>query len=254
MNKQKTTLAIIQPVYLPWLGYFEQMAYVDHFVFYDDVQYTKQDWRNRNQIQGANGPIWLTVPVRRTALSTLINQVEINNTRPWASKHLKSIYYNYSKAPYFDGVFAMLEEIVAKDWRLLVDLDLALTQAIAEKLRIAPEMALSSSLPREPEFADQPVRGIADETVARRNMRIIEICRHFGADVFYVGARAADYIDIAHFARFGISVVFQDYTHPVYPQIAPVFHSHMSVIDLMMNTGPGARDVLLSPPPPAFAI
>lgn len=249
---RKTAIAINQPVYLPWLGYFEQMAYVDHFVCYDDVQYTKQDWRNRNLIQSANGPIWLTVPVRRTGHSTPINQIEINNVKPWASKHLKSIYFNYCKAPYFDPVFAILEEILKKDWRWLVELDLSLTEAIAGMLAIEPAVVLSSNLPQEPEFTDQSPADIANKTIARRNLRIIEICRHLQAEVFYVGARAADYIDIELFGRFGINVVFQDYTHPVYPQNGSLFASHMSVIDLMMNTGPAARDVLLSSPRPAF--
>ena len=243
------TLAINQPTYMPWMGYFEQMARVDHFVFYDDVQYTKQDWRNRNQILGANGPIWLTVPVKRSSLKTQINHIEINNVTHWASKHLKAIRHCYSKAPYFDTTFEMLQDILEQDWRLLVELDVALVQKIAAKLEINPAMEMSSNLPKELDFSNQPQRDVANNAIAKRNLRIIEICRHFESDIYYTGARAANYIDTELFKKFGITVEFQDYKHPVYNQLGSIFQSHMSVIDLMMNTGPAARNLLLSTAP-----
>lgn len=246
-------IAIIQPVYLPWLGYFEQIAYADHFVFYDDVQFGRHNWRNRNQILSVNGPIWLTVPVKKPSFGALINEIEINNAQPWASKHLKSIRFNYQRAPYFEPCFSVLQEILQREWTSLSDLDATLTRALCGMMDITPSMSLSSDVPSDPDFVGQLDAHAADPTVAQRNMRVIEVCRHHGADQFYVGARAEDYIDPELFARFGITVWFQDYVHPVYPQQSPEPQSHMAVIDLLMNTGPDARRILLSSPAPAFA-
>ena len=102
-------IAILQPVYLPWLGYFEQMAVADHFVFMDDVQYTRHDWRNRNRIKTAAGSIWLTVPVRKHPRDALIRDVEINYSENWPRKHLRSIEISYRKCPYFEPLFRELE-------------------------------------------------------------------------------------------------------------------------------------------------
>lgn len=253
MSKTTRTIAIVQPVYLPWLGYFEQIAYADHFVFYDDVQFGRKNWRNRNQILGVNGPAWLTVPVRKTSLGTLINAVEVNNAQPWASKHLKSIRFNYQRAPHFEPCFSVLEAILQQEWTLLRDLDVALTRALCAMLDITPEMSLSSDVPSDPDFVGQRDTSAADPAIARRNMRVVELCLHHRATHFYVGARAEDYIDPEIFADFGIKVWFQDYVHPVYPQQSPQPHSHMAVIDLLMNTGPDAREILLSSPAPGFA-
>lgn len=248
------TIAIIQPVYLPWLGYFEQIARTDRFVVYDDVQYTRQDWRNRNRIPGANGPIWLTVPVRRAPLGTPIREIEIDNRHRWVAKHLGSIEQTYRAAPHFEPCHGVLEDILRRGWTRLADLDLALIRALCAGFGIAPGVVLSSDIPSDPGFVGRFDRAAEDPAVARRNMRLVEICRQQGAGLFYVGARARDYIDTALFARFGIEVVFQDYRHPVYPQRRPGFQPHMAAIDLLMNTGPDARGILLSSPAPDFAI
>lgn len=235
---------------MPWLGYFEQMAYADHFVFYDDVQYTRQDWRNRNRILTKSGPIWLTVPVVRTGLKTLINEVRINNSTNWAAKHLKSIVMNYSKASYFNVLIDDVCRVLSKKWDKLLDLDVELTKILARHFDIVTPTSFSSEVPRDPEsYAKQYGR---DSSIKEfeRNMRVIEVCRHHEANVFYEGARGADYIDTDLFRQFGIEVVFQDYRHAVYPQFNKVFHSHISAIDLLMNTGPRAREILLSSPSP----
>lgn len=246
-------IAIVQPVYLPWLGYFEQIACADHFVFYDDVQYGRKNWRNRNQILSVNGPIWLTVPVKKTSLGTPISAIEIDNTQGWAAKHLKSIRFNYARAPHFQPCFDLLESILQQEWSLLCDLDIALIRALCGTLKIAPVMSRSSDVPSDPGFVGQLDAVAADPAVGRRNMRVIEVCLHHGADQFYVGARARDYLDPQLFTRFGIQIWFQDYVHPVYPQQSRRPQSHMAAIDLLMNMGPDARAILLSSPPPLFA-
>lgn len=244
---RQKTIAIIQPVYLPWLGYFEQIERADHFVVYDDVQYTPQDWRNRNRILSVNGPIWLTVPVRKSGLSAKINEVEIDNTHYWASKHLKSITFNYERAPHYDRYYTMLRAILEQKWEKLVDLDLALIQAICDELQITTSVSLSSGAVTDLKLVNMPKESNVDPVILRRNLRLIDLCRHHEASVFYVGARARDYLDGDLFREFGIEPVFQSYDHPVYSQRTTQFHSHMSVIDLLMNTGPAAREIMFSP-------
>jgi len=246
------SLSIIQPVYLPWLGYFEQIARTDVFVLYDEVQYTKQDWRNRNRIPGAQGPVWLTVPVRRAPLGTPIHAIRIDTRHRWAAKHLRSVTQAYGRAPYYDPWFARLRAVLEQGWDRLVDLDAALIRLICGGFGIDTPMVRSSEAPGDPAFAGQFDTAAADPGVARRNLRLVELCRRHGADLFYVGAKAADYIDRDLFARFGIRVVFQEYRHPAYPQPGRGMQTHMAAIDLLMMTGPGARDVLLSPPGPDF--
>lgn len=244
------SISIIQPVYLPWLGYFEQIARTDHFVLYDDVQYTKQDWRNRNRIPGANGPIWLTVPVRKAPFGTPIHEIAIDNRHRWVAKHLKSVTATYARAPHYAVWFDRLRGVLDREWDRLADLDAALIALLCDGFGIDTPTSRSSRTPGDPGFVGQFDASADDPAITRRNMRLVELCRHHGAQVFYIGARAADYIDLPLFARFGIRVVFQDYRHPDYPQVTRDPQSHMAAIDLLMMAGPGARDILLSPPAP----
>jgi len=245
---RRKTIAILQPVYLPWLGYFEQMAYADHFVFYDEVQNTRQDWRNRNRILTKDGPFWLTVPVRKTGLATPINQVGIDNSKHWKKKHLRAIYYNYKDRAHFMPLYGAIEALLSNDWIKLCDLDVALIECLCEHLAIDTEISRASDVLKDPDLYERAAKGTAECRNYSRNWRLIEICRHHGASHFYEGAKGADFIDTDLFRRHGIEVVFQEYCHPVYPQRHPGFLSHLSVLDLIMNTGPRARDILLSSP------
>mgnify|MGYP001558939589 CR=1 FL=1 len=118
-------IGILQPGYLPWLGFFEQMHRSDVFIIYDDVQYDRESWRNRNRIKSANGIQWLTVPVHfKLSEAPLITEVKTDNTANWRKKHLFSIRQNYAKAPYFKDYIGLFEEAYSRDWEYLLDLDL----------------------------------------------------------------------------------------------------------------------------------
>jgi hypothetical protein len=237
-------ISIIQPVYLPWLGYFEQMAYADHFVFMDDVQYTRHDWRNRNRIKTTTGPIWLTVPVKAHPRTALISAIEISYDSPWPTKHLRSIEQNYGKCAYFRPLFDDLSSELEKRPAKLLELDRSLTLLLARYLDVRAPTSLSSQVARG-QSAGESKPGDVD-----KNDRIIEICRHHGATLLYDGAKAAEFIDVDLFRRTGIEVVFQDYRHPVYRQAFGDFISHQSAIDLIMNTGREAGEILRSSPVP----
>ena len=109
------SIAIMQPVYLPWLGYFEQMALCDEFMFLDDVQYTKNDWRNRNKIRTRSGSMWLTVPVRSAHLESSLRETELVYQSHWRRKHLQAIRLNYAAAPFFEDVFAIVTKSMLRN-------------------------------------------------------------------------------------------------------------------------------------------
>lgn len=216
-------VGILQPSYLPWLGFFEQMQQADVFVYYDDVQFEKGSWRNRNRIKTAQGQQWLTVPVLTKGHDfPLIKDVRINNAQPWAGKQIKAISQNYGKAPYFEEYAHGLSEVMSRPWTHLLDLDLALLSWLREQLGITTPTVLSSEL------------GIAGRNVER----LIAILKHLEGAVFYEGRAGMEYIDPALFVAAGITVRFQEYTHPVYPQLYGEFIPYLSVLDLLFNCGP----------------
>jgi hypothetical protein len=222
-------LAVLQPSYLPWLGYFDQIDRVDVFVFYDDVQYDKNGWRNRNRIKGPNGPVWLTVPAKHSGRGLQpICEVEIDQQPGWQTKHLRSISQFYAKAPYRQAYMPELEDLLGRNWVKLVDLDIALVGTIMRWLGLHAEVVRASTL------------GIEGE----RNDRLIRICRHFGANHYLSGNAAKVYVDLDAFAATGIRVEWQDYAHPTYPQLHGEFVSHLSVLDLLMNAGPESLAIL----------
>jgi hypothetical protein len=217
------TLAVLQPSYLPWLGYFDQMNRVDDFVFYDDVQFDKHGWRNRNRVKGPTGePVWLTVPVLHKGLGFQpINEIRINNDTQWGRKQVATLRQSYARAPYLDRYLPQLETLLMQKWDRLVDLDLAMTRQLAAWLGIDCTMTCSSEL------------GITGE----RSERLLLICQRFGATRYLSGNAAQVYLDVDLFSRNGIEVSWQNYEHPVYPQLHGPFVSHLSVIDLLFNCG-----------------
>jgi len=221
-----STLVVLQPSYLPWLGYLDQMAKADAFVWYDDVQFDKHGWRNRNRIKSPKGPLWLTVPVLHTgrALQS-INSVEIDSRQPWAAKHLRSIEQSYARAPFLASTLPKLSEILLQPWKLLVDLNIATTKWLAEEFAITTPLYRSSAL-----------------TIAGdRNERLINLCRHFGATRYVSGDAARSYLDVEAFSAAGIEVVWHSYRHPEYPQLHGAFVPQLSALDLLLNLGPSAK-------------
>lgn len=218
-------VAVLQPSYLPWLGYFDQIASVDAFVFYDDVQFDRNGWRNRNRIRtvSAEGWSWLTIPVLVQGFPKIID-VSIDARTPWRHKHLATLKNAYARAPFrslleaFDGFFA-------SENTSLADVTIESVRVITQTLGIETPLYRSSEL------------GIEGD----RNTRLLAICEHFGADEYLSGVAAQAYLDIALFERAGIRVVWQSFEHPTYPQVHEPFVSHLSAIDALLCVGPAAR-------------
>jgi hypothetical protein len=232
-----TTLVVLQPGYLPWLGYFDLMNKADIFVHYDDVQFDKHSWRNRNRVKGPKGAVWLSVPVLHSGrFRQSLLEVEIDDRQDWRRKHLSTVAQSYAHAPFVQTILPRLRGILQRPWPRLVDLDLAIIDWLAEELGIATACRRSSAL----------------DIGGQRNERLINLCRHFGATRYLSGNAAQDYIDLELFRAAGIEVIWHDYLHPTYVQQHEGFLPYLSVLDLILNVGKDSLAVL-SPQLPAAA-
>jgi hypothetical protein len=232
-------VAIVQSNYIPWKGYFDLVASVDHFVLYDEVQYTRRDWRNRNRIKTAAGVRWLTVPVQtKGGYTQRIDETRIADAR-WARSHWSAIEQAYRDAPAFVEVAALLAPLYAR-FRddLLTDVNELLVRSVCGYLGIGTPISRSTDYP-----------GDGDRTE-----RLLAICASFGATKYVSGPTARAYLDVDVFARAGVGVEFFDYTgYREYPQLHGPFVHEVSIIDLLFNTGSHSREWLLSTSARAWA-
>ena len=215
-------VAIHQPQYLPWLGYFDKIIKADAFCYLDNVQYKKNEWQNRNRIKTAQGRQWLTVPVSYR-FPQKINEVKINKTTNWQRKHLQAMVTNYSKAPFYMEYIGFFEEVYSKGWEWISELNVYLIDRMLEMLNTkAKQTVLASTL----SLSDDPTD------------RLIDICKALGGDTYLSGQDGAKYMDLERFKENGIEVIVQDFIHPEYPQLFGGFVSHLSIVDLLFNCGP----------------
>ncbi|HTD83230.1 MAG TPA: WbqC family protein [Gemmatimonadaceae bacterium] len=217
-------VAVLQSNYIPWKGYFDIIHDVDEFIFLDDVQYTRQDWRNRNRIKTAHGVRWLTIPVG-TSLHRRICDVKLP-AGEWADDHWRRIELSYAAAPHFGRYRAVLEEIYRdRKWTRLADFNQQLIRTISEWLGITTR------------FRDSRVLG----TRGQAQDRVLDLVGRAGADVYVSGPAARAYIEPQRFARAGIELHWKDYSgYPEYPQFYPPFVHEVTVLDLLFHTGPEA--------------
>ena len=225
-------IAVLQPGYLPWLGFFEQVYQSDLFVLYNDVQYTKQDWRNRNRIKTPNGVQYLTVPVGKVPTNTRIQEVRLPADSTWKQKHLRLIREAYQGAPYFACYFDEIRWCIKTDFSYLQDLNVALIRLLSDLLGLKGKRFQFSST-------------LAYERSYDKTLNLLNMCLYLGADALYDGQSAKRFLDVTCFHRHNIRVTFQEYVHPVYPQLFGPFVPYLSVIDLLFNTGPRAVDYVV---------
>jgi hypothetical protein len=224
-------IAISQPTYLPWMGYFDLMDQVDQFVLLDDAQFGKQSWDQRNRVKSAAGLQWVTVPViTHDRFGQRLCDVEISDTRFW-EKQLRAIEVSYGKARYFEDYFPSVRDLHRDAGPKLVDLNLALIKWIATELGLTTPMVRSSSL----------------QAAGRRSERLVSMCKVIGA-TDYISPRTALYLldDQLIFTQSHITVWFHNYTHPEYKQRFPPFIPYASVLDLLFNEGPRSLEIIRS--------
>lgn len=209
-----------QPAYLPWLGYFDKIRRSDVFVFLDTVQYEKNSFTNRNQIKTANGPVWLSIPVIKTNhFEKIMSEMPLDKNYPWQKKHLNAIRLSYKKARNFDDLYPKLERLYAKDYDSLVDATWDHLMFWLELLNIETKIIKSSSL----------------DISSKKSDLVFDLCRKTGADHYISGIMGKNYLDVERFTDAGIMVEFQDYKHPVYPQLYGDFIPNMGIVDFAMN-------------------
>ncbi|MFA5179820.1 MAG: WbqC family protein [Syntrophales bacterium] len=221
-------VAVHQPQYLPWLGYFDKIDRADVFVLLDTVQFKKNEWQNRNRIKTAQGPQWLTVPVLYR-FPQLICEVGINANERWQHKQRQTILSNYRKSPYWSTLESFFEEIFTKAWQTIGELNIHVVRELTKLLGITTPLHVSSELPPFPEDPDE---------------RLIAITRHFGAHNYLAGSGGLGYMDLAKYETAGIQVVFQEYHHPEYQQMFGGFEPFMSVVDLIYNHGQDSIEII----------
>ena len=224
-------LAIHQPHYLPWLGYFAKWAAADLFVFLDTVQYEKNGWQNRNRIKTREGARWLTVPVR-ARLGTLIRDVVVDSSQPWRARHFTLIESNYGAAPAWRQYRDELQAFYGREWDRLAPVAVASAEWLGRKLGIKAPTRLASEIE------------IANGSPPDATARLVGLCRAVGADTYLAGRDGALYMDIAQFEAAGIAVETQQYEHPVYTQEHGEFVPSLSAVDLLLMHGDEALGIL----------
>jgi hypothetical protein len=216
---------ILQPSYIPWRGYFDLIHRSDVFVFYDDVQYDKNGWRNRNRIKTPRGTQWLTIPVPQRGIVS--GKIPINAVTPigdtWPREHFETLQRSYAEAPYFDAEW--LRRLYENPATLLADFTIATTIEIASRLGIRHTRFLRSS---------------ELHATGHKTDRVIDVLREVGATHYLSGPSARDYIEPEKFADAGIELEWMTYEYPEYPQLHPPYDPLVTVLDLLFMTGPDA--------------
>lgn len=222
-------VAILQSNYIPWKGYFDLIGKVDEFVLYDEVQYTKRDWRNRNKIKTPGGLQWLTIPVIANYASDKISEIVVAE-KDWSVKHWKSITLNYSRAPYFK----MYKDQFGDFYNSSLPEHLSMINRAAIEM-INGILNIKTKISSSADF----------HLHEGRNERLIGICTQANATVYLSGPAAKDYMDESKFNEAGIQVEWMDYSgYREYPQLFPPFEHGVTVLDLIFNTGPQAAEYI----------
>lgn len=216
-------IAILQSNYIPWKGYFDMIGFVDEFILYDDMQYTRRDWRNRNQIKTPQGAQWLTVPVQvKGKYDQKIKDTWIDGFE-WSKAHWKALEQNYRRAPYFDEIAFWLRPLyVEESFTHISRLNLRFIQVICDYLGIKTTISQSQDYT----LIDGKIERLAD------------LCIQAGGTEYVSGPSARNYIDEKIFQDLGLNLTWFDYTgYPEYPQLWGDFLHGVTILDLLFNCG-----------------
>ncbi len=222
-------ICIHQPDFLPYLGFFDRLIQSDTFVILDNVQFLRRGWHHRDKLKTPQGIQWLTVPIQKKGhYSQSIKDTQIDNTLDWKRKHLMMIEHNYRKSPYFEAFFEELQQIYHKPFTYLIDLNLELLEWLFQIFRISSHTILASST----------------EITSSSSSRLIELVQYCHGTTYFSGPGAKAYLDEELFTRHNLTVHWQEFTHPVYPQLHGPFIANLSVLDCLLNCGPLCKDIL----------
>ncbi|HXR48469.1 MAG TPA: WbqC family protein [Candidatus Limnocylindrales bacterium] len=223
-----TNCVILQPSYIPWRGFFHQMQKADVFIFYDDVQFDRHGWRNRNRIKTPQGGKWLTIPVHSRGHlieHTPIHKIEVSWNDNWSRKHWLTLQQYYGRAPHFERYREWLERFYGRRDALLADFTIDLT------IQIASELGLHHT---------RFVRSSTLEATGVKTDRLLNILAKVKATHYISGPSARAYLEADKFAAAGITLEYMTYDYPEYSQLYPPFDPQVSILDLLFMTGPDA--------------
>lgn len=230
-----TTLAVMQPTYMPWLGYFDLIDRADHFVLLDDVQLARRSWQTRNRICGADGrEIMLSIPVRHSGdLDTPLSRVELDDNQPWRLKHGRSVQQAYARAPHGSCAAALWTRLLAIETDRLAALTGHAIAQTCQAIGIDTPIRHATAITAEPDRID----------------RLIGLCRAVQADTYLSTPGAGEYLAASNaetrFAAAGIKLEFQAFTHPQYRQGERDFVSHLGIVDALAHLGETATLALI---------
>lgn len=224
---------IRQPVYLPGLVFIDQLLQVDTYVIYDNVQYERRHFGNRNKIRNLSGWQWLTVPIlQKGKREQWYHDTLIDNKRDWARDHWQSLFFNYAKAPYFNKYADFFRHLYQKKWGRLDDLDLKIIYFVKDQLNIKTEIVLASELKTKTDFAN-------------KTERLTNIIEEVGGKVYITGKGTYNYLDQKCMKKHGITLLWHQFEHPTYVQFhGGEFIPNMSVVDLLFNYGDRSGEIL----------
>jgi hypothetical protein len=228
MNTPNKKCAVMQPTYLPWIGYFDLIDQVNKFVFLDDVQVEKSSWQLRNRIKTAQGELFLTISRKKNKGQelSLIKDTKIDDLVNWREKHIKTLEIAYKKADFFDEVFPFIKPLIINEITELSSFNINIIRSICDRIGIKKEFLISSELPN--------ISGIKDK-------RVVEICKAIGCRAYLSSAGAAEYINKdalgGEFGKQSIALFYHNYTPAAYKQLYGEFLPYLSILDLLFNEG-----------------
>jgi hypothetical protein len=235
-----TTLAIIQPTFLPWIGYFALMEQADLFVFLDDVQFSKRSWQRRNRLKGPQGEVLLSLPVAPKPSKPLISEARLADTG-FEGKLLKTLQHTLGRAPHYPLVAGIVEQGLALREHGLSAVNRAIITAIAQATGIATLLPLASA------------SGVLG---GEKSDRLLAFCHTLGASDYLSPVGSYAYLAASNpFAGSDVRLGFQHFTHPTYPQLFGPFQSHLSALDALAHVGAdGFRPLVRSGIHPPYSI
>jgi hypothetical protein len=226
-------VAIVQSNYIPWKGYFDLINSVDEFILFDDMQYTRRDWRNRNKIKTPTGTQWITIPVSvKGKYYQKINETQVANHK-WTEEHWKALVHNYSKSQYFLGFKEEIQRLyeTASNLVFLSEINYLFIEFICNFLSIRTKLSWSSEY----------------EILGDKNERLINLCKQVDATHYLSGPMAKDYIDLEQFAQSDLELSFFNYSeYPIHKQLFPPFEHSVSILDLLFNEGDNSSNFMKS--------
>jgi hypothetical protein len=224
------TVAIMQPTYLPWIGYFDLIDQVDCFVFLDSVQFERRSWQQRNRVKAPDRTLWLSVPVlSKGKRGQVIKDVRLELSDFFVNKHLSTIEHLYAKSEFYDRYMPELSTVMLKPRESLAELDIDLINWFCEQMEIDTPIVSSSDL----------------EVSGKRVELLVDICRAVGAKRYVSPQGSKSYIDENNlFESNGIDLAYHEFRHPEYRQLYDSFVPYLSALDLLFNEGPDSLSIV----------